>query len=75
MSIDEIAYLLGHSEACLGISIPEKKKTLEAAIKKTGMIQPVICVDAMETLPLASTAAADSIPNEQTECALLYYLG
>lgn len=75
MAADEMAYLLEHSESCLGIAIAEKRSSMEAAAAGAGLRLPVVTADALSTLPAPSQPADTGEPGNDTECALLYTSG
>jgi len=75
MPIEEMAYLLDHSESCLAVSIAEKTGVLAAAASHAGISIPIINVYDTDEIPEASSDASNVIPGEQAECALLYTSG
>ncbi len=70
----EMAYVLGHSDACLVLTLPEHRARVREAVAKTGREIPVI-----ESTPGAGLPAAPPVahgdPGPATEVALLYTSG
>jgi acyl-CoA synthetase (AMP-forming)/AMP-acid ligase II len=73
MAGDEIAYLLSHSESCLGVCVASKQINFQAAADSAGLTLPIITID--QAIPEASTEAVEATIDEQSECALLYTSG
>ncbi|MEJ7931309.1 AMP-binding protein [Ramlibacter sp. AN1015] len=77
MRAAELEYLVGHSEICLAVTLPERAAELRAAALACG--QAMGCWDAADiaaALPPAPTAPPESgPPGADTECALLYTSG
>jgi acyl-CoA synthetase (AMP-forming)/AMP-acid ligase II len=75
MSTEEMAYLLQHSESCLGVAVPEKKSLMQGAASQAGLSLSVISCEELPSVPQAVEAAASGEPQEDSECALLYTSG
>jgi acyl-CoA synthetase (AMP-forming)/AMP-acid ligase II len=73
----ELEYLVGHSEICLAVTLPQRAADLRAAASAAGVAMGTWDPDAREALPPAPlrAPAADAVPNQSTECALLYTSG
>ncbi len=73
----ELEYLIGHSDMCMAVTLPERADALHAAAKQGGHSIEVVAVGDATALPqarLAAPRAADPI-DLATECALLYTSG
>ena len=75
MTSDEKAYLLGHSEVCLAVSVPEQRGELQAAAQRAGIALPVLDVYRAADLPPAPGKRREASAGGDTECALLYTSG
>lgn len=75
MQTDEIAYLLEHSEACLGIALASRCEQLTTAASRFSSNFTVLDCDQLESLPSAATEALSQFGSASTECALLYTSG
>ena len=74
--LDEIAYLLEHSEACAALAIPQRLADVEAAAATLARRPPVLQFDDLSLpLPRPATAAGSATPDGATEAALLYTSG
>jgi crotonobetaine/carnitine-CoA ligase len=74
--LDEIAFLLDHSESCLALAIEPRLADLNDAVATLPSRIPVRRFDALETpLPAPPTPAASATPDASTEAALLYTSG
>jgi acyl-CoA synthetase (AMP-forming)/AMP-acid ligase II len=74
--IDEIAYLLDHSEARLVLGIDARLDDLRAAAGQAALAPPVTSFDTVpDALPPASTPAGREVPGPDTEAAMLYTSG
>lgn len=73
LAVNEMAYLLSHSEACLGVSVANKQATMQEAADHAGLSLPIVTTQ--DPLPPAPGTSADQIINRHTECALLYTSG
>lgn len=73
----ELEYLVGHSEICLAVTLPQRAADLRAAAAAAGVAMGTWDPDAREALPPAPqrAPAADTVPNQSSECALLYTSG
>lgn len=76
MRAAELAYLIGHSEICLAVTLPGRAADLAAAARQAGCVLGVAGPDDAE-LPAAPVPAphAGEPAGEGTECALLYTSG
>lgn len=73
---DEIAYLLGHSGACLALAIAPRLADVRAAAADLATPVPVLPFDALDApLPKPPFPARDMRPDGSTEAALLYTSG
>ncbi len=72
----ELVYLIGHSEICLTVTLPEREADLRAAARDAGAVMATLSDD-REPIPLARYEAprADAPIGAATECALLYTSG
>jgi acyl-coenzyme A synthetase/AMP-(fatty) acid ligase len=75
MTVDELNYLLGHSESCLVISLPHKCDLALEAIAGLDIVPPVVDVYSDAPLPPAAGTAGEEVADSDTECALLYTSG
>ena len=75
MTTDEIAYLLGHSESCLVISLPEHIPAIAEALASAKIKLPLLDANESGSIPAARTTAQAGVPGADTECALLYTSG
>ena len=75
MTTDEIGWLLGHSESCLAVVLPEQVAAIETAIAAVDLGLPVVDVSANTPLPPSASPAEQKAPDAETECALLYTSG
>lgn len=82
LQVDEVAYLLDNSDACLAVSLPNKRKLLDqAAAKLRQPIQVVeegdiLTVDDIAHLTKKNIVWGESQPiSAKTECAILYTSG
>ncbi|WP_313330325.1 AMP-binding protein [Sphingobium yanoikuyae] len=74
--VDEIAYLLEHSEAHLVLGIDARLDDLRAAAIMVPLPPPVVSFSSMPaTLPVASSPAQTGDPGPDTEAAMLYTSG
>jgi acyl-CoA synthetase (AMP-forming)/AMP-acid ligase II len=73
----ELEYLVGHSEICLAVMLPQRAGDLRAAAAAAGVAMEAWDPSASKAPPPAPqrTPAADTAPNRATECALLYTSG
>jgi acyl-CoA synthetase (AMP-forming)/AMP-acid ligase II len=73
----ELHYLVGHSEICLAVTLPQRAADLRAAADVAGVRMGTWIGDASAPLPPAPSPApaADTEPGLVTECALLYTSG
>ncbi len=71
----ELEYLVGHSEICLAVTLPQREADLRAAVQAAGVRCGVVVPGA--PLPPAPVPApqSGSVPGLSTECALLYTSG
>ena len=75
MTAAEMAYLIGHSDSCLVVSVPDKQTAVAEALDVAGSGAAVVFSDDFNSLPAAATAALDTPIDRSTECALLYTSG
>ncbi len=75
MTTDEIAYLLGHSESCLVIALPEHIPVIAEALASAQIKLPLLDTNESGSIPAAPTAALAGVAGADTECALLYTSG
>ena len=73
MATEEIAYLLSHSESCLGVSVSSQHAALQDAADAGLLSLPIITVQ--DSPPAAPAAGEEPTIDEHTECALLYTSG
>ncbi|MDB5935962.1 MAG: fadD 3 [Massilia sp.] len=72
----ELNYLIGHSEICLAVTLPERAAELRAAAAEAGRQLVLIGPESREAIPPAPFAAPlAGTPGIDTECALLYTSG
>ena len=73
----ELSYLIGHSEICLAVTLPERDADLRRAAREAGL--PFGTLDAEAQGPFPSPAGPAPRPAQavafDTECALLYTSG
>jgi acyl-CoA synthetase (AMP-forming)/AMP-acid ligase II len=71
----EWAYLIGHSEICLAVTLPEKAAGLQAAAREAGVAFATMTAE--ETMPPRAPMPAPlaGAPTVDSECALLYTSG
>lgn len=75
MRAAELEYLIGHSEICLAVTLPQREAALRAAAQAAGVRCGTVVLDAND-LPLAPHAAPlAGSPEAGSECALLYTSG
>ncbi len=76
MRTAELTYLLGHSELCLAVVLPERAADLRAAAAQAGRELVIIGPEAGDAIaPAPSAAPLPGAPGIDTECALLYTSG
>ena len=76
MRAAELNYLLGHSELCLAVVLPERAADLRAAAAQAGRELVIIGPEPGDAIAPAPFAAPRSgLPGIDTECALLYTSG
>lgn len=75
MTVEEKAYLLGHSETCLVVALPHALADLQAAASTLDQPLPLVNVFELDTLPRPAKNAVTAIIDNNTECALLYTSG
>ena len=75
MTTDEISYLLGHSESCLVISLPEHIPAITEALASAQIKLSLLDANESGSVPAAPTTAQAGVPCADTECALLYTSG
>ncbi|MBC7202037.1 MAG: AMP-binding protein [Pusillimonas sp.] len=75
MRAAELAYLIGHSEICLAVALPQRHGSLAEAAQQAGHTLALMGPD--DTIPKATCAAPlqEREINTRTECALLYTSG
>ena len=74
--LDELFYLMDHSEADLAVALPARMSDLEAVARKRDKPLPVVAPDlAGRRLPRPRVAAQSDAPGLATECSLLYTSG
>ncbi|MFN0039927.1 MAG: AMP-binding protein, partial [Burkholderiales bacterium] len=74
--VEEIRYLVEHSEASLAIAVQSRLADMQAAVRDIPGGVPVAAFEgALDNLPPARSAARGGTPNAQTETALLYTSG
>ena len=73
MATEEIAYLLSHSESCLGVSVSSQHVALQDAADAGLLSLPIVTVQ--DSPPAAPAAEEEPAIDEHTECALLYTSG
>lgn len=76
----ELEYLIGHSELCAAVTLPDRRADLESAAARAGRAVALFGPDgavapAPEPPPKAGQAVALFGPDEGSECALLYTSG
>jgi len=73
---DDFAYILGHSEADLIISLGKHVRNLEAAVGAIHRAIPIVDVATFEdTLPRATRPAKAGMPGRESEAVLMYTSG
>lgn len=73
---EDLAYLLGHSEADLAVALPHRVADLQAVAEELSGKPPVLDVDSFEAqLAPVRRPAADGIPGPDSPGALLYTSG
>jgi acyl-CoA synthetase (AMP-forming)/AMP-acid ligase II len=73
---DDFAYVLGHSEADLIISLAHHIPNLEAAVAASARRIPIVDLAAFDdTLPRVSRAAKPTAPGRESESVLMYTSG
>jgi acyl-CoA synthetase (AMP-forming)/AMP-acid ligase II len=76
MRAAELNYLLGHSELCLAVVLPERAVDLRAAAAAAGRALVIIGAELDDALaPAPFAAPLPGAPGNDTECALLYTSG
>ncbi len=76
MRAAELDYLIGHSEICLAVALPERAAELAAAAAKAERPLVIIGADASESpAPAPFAPPLAGAPAIDTECALLYTSG
>jgi crotonobetaine/carnitine-CoA ligase len=74
--VDEIRYVVEHSEANLAIAIEGRLADMKAATKDIGGALPVVAFErSFESLPSAQRPPQSGTPGSDTEAALLYTSG
>ena len=76
----ELQYLIGHSEICLAVTLPERAEELRAAVDGTGARCGIAPLGApIPSFPRRGKEEArlgvEACPDAETECALLYTSG
>ena len=73
---DDFAYVLGHSEADLIVTIPKHKALMDAAVATLPRRIPVVATDTFaDTLPRVTRPARSSGPDRDSESVLMYTSG
>lgn len=75
MTQGEKAYLLGHSDVCLAVTVPGKQQELAAAIELSASNIALVAHDNMAALPASPHRPTDAAIDENSECAVLYTSG
>jgi acyl-CoA synthetase (AMP-forming)/AMP-acid ligase II len=70
----ELQYLIGHSEICLAVTLPEREDDLRVAAA-TADVQCEVMTAASDSLPRRGKVGVRALPDAETECALLYTSG
>lgn len=74
--LDEVRYLLDHSDAELVVSVRRRVADMERASEASSGRPPVVDADALpDALPAAASVPRKDAPNRGTEAALLYTSG
>lgn len=72
----ELAYLIGHSEIGLAVTLPQRARDLEAAAAQAGRRLHTMAADATDVpAPTEPAPRAHEVVGLGTECALLYTSG
>ncbi len=72
----ELAYLIGHSEIGLAVTLPQRARDLEAAARQAGRALHMIGAEADKMpAPFEPAPRANEPVGEDSECALLYTSG
>jgi acyl-CoA synthetase (AMP-forming)/AMP-acid ligase II len=73
----ELIYLIGHSEMCLAVTLPNKEGALRSAASEANALMETIRPEVAGRIPAARTPArhAREPVGRDTECALLYTSG
>ncbi|MFT5654900.1 MAG: acyl-CoA synthetase (AMP-forming)/AMP-acid ligase II, partial [Arenicella sp.] len=76
LMIDEVSYLLEHSDVCLAVGLSHKLSLLENAAADTGLQLPIVSDTNIGSVQLTNRAAKEvEEVSLQTECAILYTSG
>jgi acyl-CoA synthetase (AMP-forming)/AMP-acid ligase II len=82
MRAAELNYLIGHSEICLAVVLPERAADLRAAAAQAGRSLVIVGPELAEAVapapcpaPIPYSAPLSGEPGTDTECALLYTSG
>ena len=74
--VDEIRYVVEHSEASLAVCVENRLADMQAVAKEIGNALPVVSFDRFpDTLPSPARPAQSGTPGATTEAALLYTSG
>jgi acyl-CoA synthetase (AMP-forming)/AMP-acid ligase II len=72
----ELESLIGNSEICVAVTVPERAGALQAAARAVGRHLAAIAADGAASFPPAEAAAPHAgLPAADTECGLLYTPG
>tara|TARA_R110002073_G_scaffold314324_1_gene486544 strand:- start:669 stop:2291 length:1623 start_codon:yes stop_codon:yes gene_type:complete len=74
-SIEEMAYVISHSECDLLVSLAEKADLVQAAVAHFQGKIPVIEAESFSAVPGPDKPREDSLVAQDTECAMLYTSG
>ncbi len=74
-SLAEISYVLGHSEACLVVTLAESRRRIEQAVQSIAQAPLVTASDEVARLRSLATSSNGRSLGPAAECALLYTSG
>lgn len=72
---EEMAYIVGHSDSSLLVTLPEYFEQAHEAINTLENKIPVIAADEMHSIPESPVSGSNTAPDENSEAAVLYTSG